>query len=153
MECTVVTNHFVDTKGLLPIISEQHPTEYKAYTICWSPTTTSKSIMWYTLRTILHSSITSTSYKIYRRFLLLTQAVKSLQAVFLGNRQLEDQGTTNHVKLQNGQRQRRVSFFTDKTDDETLSVTSRIPEHWPSLDEKMKRNLRQSAKFWMWKQE
>lgn len=73
---------------------------------------------------------------------------KSLQAVFLGNRQLEeDQGTTNHVKLQNGQRQRRVSFFTDKTDDETLSVTSRIPEHWPSLDEKMKRNLRQSAKF------
>jgi regulator of replication initiation timing len=70
---------------------------------------------------------------------------KSLQAVFLGNRQLEDQGATNHVKLQDGQR--KGSFFTEKTDDETLSVTSQIPEHWPSLDEKMKRNLRQSAKF------
>eukprot|EP00984_Skeletonema_dohrnii_P012913 scaffold5280_cov90-Skeletonema_dohrnii-CCMP3373.AAC.4 len=62
---------------------------------------------------------------------------KSLQANILGNRRKrqEDQETVSNdvQQLQSGHK--RGSFVTDKTANETLSVSSPMPEHWPALND------------------
>ena len=52
---------------------------------------------------------------------------KSLQANILGNRQKgRDMQPQSGIK---------ASFVTTKTANETLSVSSPLPEHWPALDD------------------
>lgn len=56
---------------------------------------------------------------------------KSLQASIVENRQRQE--FTYVQPLQNGKK--RGSFVTDETACETISVTSPMPEHWPSLQD------------------
>ena len=56
---------------------------------------------------------------------------KSLQARIVENRQRQE--FTYVQPLQNGKK--RGSFGTDETACETISVTSPMPEHWPSLQD------------------
>ena len=60
---------------------------------------------------------------------------KSLQSSIVGTRQRqrEDEETNNYMPLQNGQKRR--SYVTNETDSATLSDTSPMSEHWPSLDD------------------
>ena len=64
---------------------------------------------------------------------------KSLQARIVGNRQrqrkLDDQEITSYVQPLRENGKKRGSSFTNETEDETLSVTSPMPEHWPSLED------------------
>ena len=62
---------------------------------------------------------------------------KSLQANILGNRQRrrEDQETSSDDVQPQKSGHKRASFVTDKTANETLSVSSPMPEHWPALND------------------
>ena len=62
---------------------------------------------------------------------------KSLQANILGNRQRrrEDRETMSNDVQQPQSGHKRASFVTLKTANETLSVSSPMPEHWPALND------------------